>query len=47
MPSGASNGEHEAVELCDSGDAFGDTGVLRAVANINGDIANGSWSERR
>lgn len=47
VPSGASNGEHEAVELCDSGDAFGDTGVLRAVANINGDIANGSWSERR
>ena len=40
VPSGASTGEHEAVELRD-GDArryFG-KGVLRAVENVNGEIA--------
>jgi enolase 1/2/3 len=35
VPSGASNGEHEAVELRDGGDAFGDKGVLRAVARTS------------
>jgi enolase len=40
VPSGASTGEHEAVELRDGGDAFGGKGVLRAVANVNGEIAN-------
>jgi enolase 1/2/3 len=40
VPSGASTGEHEALELRD-GDAarFHGKGVLRAVANVNGPIA--------
>ncbi|MEO6796083.1 MAG: phosphopyruvate hydratase [Candidatus Dormibacter sp.] len=40
VPSGASTGTHEAVELRD-GDArrFGGKGVLTAVANVNGEIA--------
>jgi enolase len=40
VPSGASTGEHEAVELRD-GDpgAYLGKGVLRAVANINGELA--------
>ena len=38
VPSGASTGEHEAVELRDGGDAFGGKGVSRAVANVNGEI---------
>jgi enolase len=40
IPSGASTGEHEAVELRDGGDRFGGKGVLQAVANVNGEIAN-------
>jgi len=40
VPSGASTGEHEAVELRDGGDAFGGKGMLRAVANVNREIAN-------
>ena len=41
VPSGASTGEHEAVELRD-GDpgAYLGKGVLRAVANVNGEIAD-------
>ena len=41
VPSGASTGEHEAVELRD-GDAkrYGGKGVLKAVANVNGLIAS-------
>ena len=39
VPSGASTGEHEAVELRDGGEAFGGKGVLHAVANVNGEIA--------
>jgi enolase len=41
VPSGASTGEHEAVELRD-GDAgvFGGKGVTRAVANVNGELAS-------
>ncbi len=41
VPSGASTGEHEAWELRD-GDArrYGGKGVLRAVANVNGRIAD-------
>jgi enolase len=40
VPSGASTGEHEAVELRDGDDArFGGKGVLRAVKNVNGPIA--------
>jgi len=40
VPSGASTGKHEAVELRD-GDAarYGGKGVLKAVANVNGPIA--------
>jgi len=40
VPSGASTGVHEALELRD-GDAkrFGGKGVLKAVANVNGPIA--------
>ncbi|HTZ97619.1 MAG TPA: phosphopyruvate hydratase [Terriglobales bacterium] len=40
VPSGASTGEHEAVELRD-GDKkrFAGKGVLKAVANVNGEIA--------
>jgi enolase len=40
VPSGASTGEHEALELRD-GDAsrYGGKGVLAAVANVNGPIA--------
>ncbi len=39
-PSGASTGVHEAVELRDGGDAYGGKGVLRAVANVRGEIAD-------
>jgi enolase 1/2/3 len=39
VPSGASTGEFEAVELRDGGDAWGGKGVSRAVANVNGEIA--------
>jgi enolase len=40
VPSGASTGEHEAVELRDGGDAFLGKGVGRAVAHVNGEIAD-------
>ena len=41
VPSGASTGEHEAVELRDGDDArYGGKGVLKAVANVNQVIAN-------
>src|SRR5258707_6569845 len=39
VPSGASTGEFEATELRDGGQAFGGKGVTRAVANVNGEIA--------
>jgi enolase len=40
VPSGASTGEHEALELRDGDDArFGGAGVRRAVENVNGAIA--------
>jgi enolase len=39
VPSGASTGEFEAVELRDGGDAFGGKAVTRAVANVRGEIA--------
>ena len=39
VPSGASTGEHEAVELRDGGDAFMGKGVQQAVENVNGIIA--------
>ncbi len=40
VPSGASTGVHEAHELRDGNDAFGGKGVLKAVKNINGEIAD-------
>src|SRR6478609_12167813 len=39
VPSGASTGVHEAVELRDDGDAYGGKGVTKAVANVEGEIA--------
>jgi len=39
VPSGASTGEFEAVELRDGGPEFGGKGVTKAVANVNGEIA--------
>jgi enolase len=39
VPSGASTGEFEAVELRDGGEAWSGKGVTRAVANVNGEIA--------
>ena len=38
VPSGASTGEHEALELRDGGSEYMGQGVLQAVANINGEI---------
>ena len=40
VPSGASTGVHEAVELRDGGDAYGGKSVLHAIANVNGEIAD-------
>jgi enolase len=39
VPSGASTGLHEAVELRDDGGAWSGKGVSRAVANVNGELA--------
>jgi enolase len=39
VPSGASTGEFEAVELRDGGEAWLGKGVSRAVENVNGEIA--------
>ncbi len=39
VPSGASTGEHEAVELRDGGKDFMGKGVLQAVSNVNTKIA--------
>jgi enolase len=38
VPSGASTGEHEAVERRDGGDRYGGKGVLDAVDAVNGQI---------
>src|SRR5881392_311923 len=40
VPSGASTGVHEAVELRDGGDPYGGKGVTKAVANVAGEIAD-------
>tara|TARA_B110000285_G_scaffold140854_1_gene157592 strand:+ start:1657 stop:2952 length:1296 start_codon:yes stop_codon:yes gene_type:complete len=40
VPSGASTGEHEAVELRDGGKDYMGKGVLQAVENVNGKIAD-------
>jgi enolase len=39
VPSGASTGEFEATELRDGGSEWGGKGVGKAVANVNGEIA--------
>jgi enolase 1/2/3 len=40
VPSGASTGEHEAVELRDGGNEYMGKGVLKAVENVNTIITN-------
>jgi enolase len=40
VPSGASTGEHEAVELRDGGAAYMGKGVTKAIANVNQTIAD-------
>ena len=40
VPSGASTGQFEAVELRDGGDRYMGKGVQRAVDNVNGEIAD-------
>src|ERR1700730_18495022 len=39
VPSGASTGGFEATELRDGGEAWQGKGVMRAVANVDGEIA--------
>lgn len=38
VPSGASTGSHEAIELRDGDAAYGGKGVMKAVAYVNGEI---------
>jgi enolase len=40
VPSGASTGRYEAVELRDGDERYGGKGVRTAVANVNGEIAD-------
>jgi len=40
VPSGASTGKREALELRDGGDRFMGKGVLKAVDNVNGDLSD-------
>jgi enolase len=40
VPSGASTGAHEAVELRDGGERYGGKGVLQAVDHVNTEIAD-------
>src|SRR5207244_3952004 len=39
VPSGASTGVHEALELRDKGDEWGGKGVSRALGHVNGEMA--------
>jgi enolase len=39
VPSGASTGVHEALELRDGGSEWGGKGVARALGNVNGELA--------
>jgi enolase len=39
VPSGASTGAHEALELRDGGETWGGKGVSRAVGHVNGELA--------
>ena len=43
VPSGASTGSHEALELRDKGKRYGGKGVEKAVANVNGPLAEDDW----
>jgi enolase len=45
VPSGASTGEFEATELRDGGSEWGGKGVMRAVENVNGEIADAVMGE--
>ena len=47
VPSGASTGQHEAVELRDGGDRYGGKGVRSAVGNVNGEIGDAPRGLRR
>jgi enolase len=40
VPSGASTGSHEAIELRDGDAAYGGKSVLKAVGNVNGELKN-------
>ena len=40
VPSGASTGKREALELRDGGDRYMGKGVLKAVENVNGELAD-------
>jgi enolase len=40
VPSGASTGAHEAVELRDGGEEYGGKGVTKAVAAVTGELAD-------
>ena len=40
VPSGASTGRFEAVELRDGDERYGGKGVLKAVSHVNGEIAD-------
>ena len=46
VPSGASTGEFEAVELRDGGSRWNGKGVTQAVAHVNGEIAAGRHRHR-
>jgi len=39
VPSGASTGSHEAIELRDGGDLYGGKSVLNAIAHVNGELS--------
>ena len=47
VPSGASTGMHEAVELRDGHAAFGGKGVIQAVANVGEPSSASSVAVRR
>src|ERR1700746_3788882 len=50
VPSGASTGSHEAVELRDGGKRYGGKGVMKAVDNVNLKIKKAlkgqDWNQR-
>ena len=46
VPSGASTGEHEAVELRDGGSEYQGKGVLKAVENVKEVIAENLVGQR-